>query len=173
MENQNSLQERTAHLETLLTNIEKNRDDILWSIRGLTPVIKNTSASDVEFNSILSLKPETINLLNRAADNFISDELMNLLGNCLLKKYSFYFVAHHFFNVEDVIEDVSNGDVLKKVLPTGGFNKLKKELIQSQAIPSKDRKESLPNVVQTLEKPKAPTIQLQVNQKYIFLKYLI
>lgn len=165
MENPNSLQERTAHLETLLTNIEKNRDDILWSIRGLTSIDQNTTSSP---ECILSLKPETINLLNRAADNFVSTELKNLMENCSLKKYSFYFVAHHFFDIEDVIEDVCNGDVLKKTLPTGGFNKLKKELTQSQARSSQDRKESLvSNAFPPSENPTASSIQLQVNKIFL------
>lgn len=163
MENDKSLQERTVHLETLLKNVEKNRDDILWSIRGLTPIENNTLSLQAESNSIFSLKPETIDLLNRAADKFISAELTNLLENNSLKKYSFYFVAHHFFNVEDVMEDVINGEVLKKTLPTGSFNKLKNELIHTKAKHSEGLQTSLPNAVPSNknQKVEAP-IQLQV-----------
>lgn len=163
MANDNSLQEKTVHLETLLENIEKNRDDILWSIRGLTPIDENVSLS-AEFNSIYSLKPETIDLLNRAADIFISVELMNLLENNSLKKYAFFFVAHHFFKVEDVMEDVSNGGVLKKNLPTGSFNKLKKEIVHPQVGPLQDYLKSLPNVGppsknQIIETPIQPQVK--------------
>lgn len=117
------IQETISKLNALLEDPEKNKEDILWLITGLAPKYHDASAS------IPTLEQELINALNRSAKIFISPELSKMLDSLLLKKYSFVFAAHHFFDVQDVLDDLEKGQVLKNGIPAGSFNRLKKKVM--------------------------------------------
>lgn len=77
------------------------------------------------------LPPDTLDWLNEAASLFLSPSLFNVLSKLRLTVYGFKFAALHLIDIEDVIDELSNGEILKDIhyLPPGAFNKLKRELL--------------------------------------------
>ncbi len=79
------------------------------------------------------LPPLTIEWLSETACAFLSPELMKILFKLRLEIYSFQFAALNFIDIDDVIDDLTNGEILKSIysLPPGAFNKFKRELLGS------------------------------------------
>lgn len=77
------------------------------------------------------LSPDTLAWLNKTASLLFSPDLLDVLSKLHLDVYGFTFAALRLIDIEDVIDDISNGDILKNIhnLPPGAFNKLKRELI--------------------------------------------
>jgi len=76
----------------------------------------------------LHLQPETAQWLNESAGSSLSPQLLDVLTELRLKVYSFKFAALHFTDIDDVIDDLSNGEILKNIqsLPPGVLSKLKR-----------------------------------------------
>ncbi len=77
------------------------------------------------------LSPSTAEWLSEAASFFLSPQLLRVLFNSRLEVYAFHFAALNFTEVDDVVDDLCNGEVLKSIhsFPPGAFNKLKRELL--------------------------------------------
>ncbi len=82
----------------------------------------------------ISMPPEKMDFLNESARKVISPELNKTLSKLRLEGYGFIFAAMNFVDLEDVLDDLSNGgEILKSTtsFPPGAFNKLKRELLGS------------------------------------------
>ena len=79
------------------------------------------------------LPPETVDWLNETAITFLSPELQKVLLDLRLEVYGFKFAALHLIDIDDVIDDLSNGEILKSIhsFPPGALSKLKRELLGS------------------------------------------
>lgn len=81
-----------------------------------------------------NFSPETVDFINESANQVLSPELKTKLSKLRLDGYAFLFAAMNFVDIEDVIDDISNGgDILKSnpCFPPGAFSKLKRELLGS------------------------------------------
>jgi len=87
------------------------------------------------------LSPDTLDWLNKTASLFFSPDLLNVLSKLHLDVYGFTFAALRLIDIEDVIDELSNGEILKDIqyLPPGAFNKLKRELLPGPQHYSPDR----------------------------------
>ena len=99
--------------------------------------------------SCLDLQPETAQWLNETASAFLSPQLLNVLTELHLEVYRFKFASLHFTHINDVIDDLSNGEILKSTqnLPPGVLRKLKQHLLGP---PQQNSQQSLPTVETTL-----------------------
>ncbi len=80
----------------------------------------------------LHLQPETAQWLDESAGAFLSPQLLNVLTKLSLEVYRFKFAALHFTDIDDVIDDLSNGEILKNTqrIPPGVIIKLKRQLLE-------------------------------------------
>ncbi len=113
----------------------------------LTHLIEVMNNSDAKEGSVLrifhelyllaregrDLPPETVDWLNETAIPFLCPQLQKVLSDLRLEAYGFKFAALHLIDIEDVIDDLSNGEILKNIhsFPPGAFSKLKRELLGS------------------------------------------
>ena len=81
------------------------------------------------------MAPTMKNLLNQAAAQVASSELVEILKPNLLQQNLYLLVANYLIDVEDVTADVMNTkSLLASQLPTGVFNKFKRTFgIRTQA----------------------------------------
>ena len=79
------------------------------------------------------VSPKVKLLLNEAAVEVASSELVNILKKNLLDTNLYLLVANHLIDVEDVIADLLNENILVSQLPAGAYNKLKRVLDPQQA----------------------------------------
>ncbi len=61
------------------------------------------------------LSPETVDWLNETAIAFLSPNLQKVLLDLRLEVYGFKFAALHLIDIDDVIDDLSNGSILKSI----------------------------------------------------------
>jgi len=112
-----------AHLTELMNNPNRKEGSVLRIFHELFQLTHQGR----------DLPPLTIEWLSETACAFLSPELLKILFKLRLEIYSFQFAALNFIDIDDVIDDLTNGEILKSIysLPPGAFNKLKRELLGS------------------------------------------
>ena len=68
--------------------------------------------------------------LNDHATLFLCPELLRVLFKLRLEMFSFDFVAINLTDIDDVIDDLTYGNILESILPAGALVKLKRELLR-------------------------------------------
>jgi len=108
------------------------------------------------------LSLDTVEWLNESVSLFLSPPLQNVLTKLRLEVYGFKFAALNFIDIDDVIDDLLNGEILKSVhsLPPGAFNKLKSQLLDPP--PPRPQPQSQP----TLEKSSSDPHQQPARRNY-------
>ena len=78
------------------------------------------------------LESETLDTLNQIAGLLLSTDLKEVLEKLNLQSYNFQFVALNLINIEDIINDLSNGHILKHIrsFPPDALNRLNRELLE-------------------------------------------
>jgi len=117
--------------------------EVAQKIVQLTKLLNNPSGRNEEsvlrlFHDIFQLTDEgrdlpleTVEWLSKAAIIFLSPELLKVLFKLRFKIYGFQFAALNFIDIDDVVDDLTNGKILKSAqsFPPSDFNKLKLELL--------------------------------------------
>jgi len=113
--------QKIAHLRNLIENPEPNVGVVLRTFHYLFQLTYEGR----------DLSPESLDWLNQTARLFLSPKLLEVLVKFHLEVYGFLFAALNFTDIDDVIDDISKGQVLKDIhsFPTGAFNKLKRHFI--------------------------------------------
>ena len=60
------------------------------------------------------LSPEKLDWLNETTRRFLSPDFLTILFTLRLEVYGFYVAALSFVDIDDVVDDLENGDVLKR-----------------------------------------------------------
>ena len=112
-----AIQQKIAQLTELLNSPDRNEGNVLRIYYELFQLSHEGR----------DLSLDTVKWLNESASLFLSVKLLNVLTKLRLDVYGFQFAALNFIDIDDVIYDLSDGEVLKSVhsLPPGAFNKLK------------------------------------------------
>jgi hypothetical protein len=79
-------------------------------------------------DKILAPSTEVIQFLNENAVQLLGPEVVDILTNNRLEAYRSVLVANNLVTLEDVKEDLLNGDVLVNVIPANTLRKLKNQL---------------------------------------------
>ena len=110
-----------AHLTELMNNPSRKEGSVLRIFHELFQITHEGR----------DLPPLTIEWLSETACSFLSPELLKILFKLRLEIYSFQFAALNFIDIDDVIDDLSNGEILKGIysFPPGALNRLKRELL--------------------------------------------
>ncbi len=85
----------------------------------------------VYYNISKDNSPEASNavpFLNQSAVDLMSPELTNILKNHRLNSFSYILVANNLMNLEDVKDDLLNGDVLMDNIPPNTIRRLRADL---------------------------------------------
>jgi len=116
-----AIQQKIAQLTELLNSPDRNEGNVLRIYYELFQLSHEGR----------DLSLDTVKWLNESASLFLSVKLLNVLTKLRLDVYGFQFAALNFIDIDDVIYDLSDGEVLKSVhsLPPGAFNKLKRQLL--------------------------------------------
>jgi len=117
-----AIQQKIAQLMELLSNPESSEGNELRVFYELFQLS----------NEGRDLSLETLKWLNETARLFLSAQLVNVLTKLHLHVYGFKFAALNFIDVDDVMYDLSHGEILNSFhsLPPGAFNKLKRQLLE-------------------------------------------
>lgn len=125
MSNNEEIDQKIHYLKDLISkDPDQNAGSILRVINELFQLNKKG----------INMSPETMDFLNESARKVISPTLNKTLSKLRLEGYGFIFAAMNFVDLEDVLDDLSNGgEILKSIssFPPGAFNKLKRELLGS------------------------------------------
>jgi len=123
MEENKEVEQKIVQLTELMNKPSRNEGSVL---RIFHNIFQLTHQGD-------DLSPEKVEWLSETARTFLSAELLKTLIKLRLEIYAFQFAAVSFIDIDDVIDDLSNGDTLKNItsFPPGAFNKLKRELLGS------------------------------------------
>jgi len=115
--------DKLTHLTEVMNNSNGNEGNVLRIFHELYLLTREGR----------DLSPETVDWLNETAITFLSPKLQKVLFDLRLEVYGFKFAALHLIDIDDVIDDLSNGEILKSIhsFPPGAFNKLKRELLGS------------------------------------------
>lgn len=153
MQEKKILDEKIAHLTKLLKSPDRKEENVLYIFHEIFQLSHGG----------LDLQPETTQWLNESAGAFLSPQLLNVLTKLRLEVYRFKFAALHFIDIDDVIEDLSNGEVLKNTqrIPPGVIIKLKRELLE----PIQQNSQSYPTVEAT---PRQQSSQKNHDVKPVF-----
>ena len=108
-----------ARLRSLLENPEENAAAVLHTLYNL---YKLTQGYD--------LSTRTTDWLNQTACLFLSPELRAVLVKLRLQSNAFQFAALNLIDINDVIDDLSDEELLKTSLPPKRFNRLCRELLK-------------------------------------------
>ncbi|XP_045028195.1 uncharacterized protein LOC123466488 [Daphnia magna] len=76
-----------------------------------------------------------ISILNKLAVQLLSSEVIMILKKHRLDAFSYVLVANNLLNVDDVKDDLENGDVLVTNAPSNAIRKLKAELCVVSVLP--------------------------------------
>jgi hypothetical protein len=79
-------------------------------------------------DKILAPSTEVIQFLNENAVQLLGPEVVDILTNNRLEAYRSVLVANNLVTLEEVKEDLLNGDVLVNVIPANTLRKLKNQL---------------------------------------------
>ena len=142
-----SVQQKIAQLTELLNDPESNEEGSILRVYYELFQLSNEGRD---------LFLETLKWLNETARLFLSAQLVNVLTKLHLHVYGFKFAALNFIDIDDVLDDLMNGDILKSVhsLPPGAFKKLKRQLLEPPPPPPpRSRSQQLPPSQPTVEKP--------------------
>jgi len=121
MQDKEVVAQKINHLKEMMMNPNRNEGSVL---RIFYDIFKAADEG-------CDLVPGTADWLSEAASFFLSPQLLRILFKLRLEVYGFLFAALSFTDIDDVIDDLSNGGVLKgtRSFPPGCFNKLKRELL--------------------------------------------
>ena len=139
MQENEVLDQKIAHLTELLKSPDRKDENVLYIFHEIFQLSHGG----------LDLQPETAQWLNETASAFLFPQLLNVLTELHLEVYRFKFASLHFTHINDVIDDLSNGEILKSTqnLPPGVLRKLKQHLLGP---PQQNSQQSLPTVETTL-----------------------
>jgi len=110
----NDISKQLEYLTSLLDDPESNKGKILYCISSIYPA---------------SMTQETIDLLNKSASLVMSADLISVLKGLYIEEYCALFASKRLLEIEDVQEDLLNGDVIKtSSIPAIVVNKLKSKV---------------------------------------------
>jgi len=129
MENK-GIDQKIVQLTELMNNPGRNEGTVLRIFHDLFQLT----------NGSRDLSLETAEWLNKTSMAFFSPELLKVLIKLRLENYAFSFAALNFIDFEDIVDDLSNGEILRNIhsFPVGVYNKLKRELLGSVQLNSPD-----------------------------------
>jgi len=128
--------EKIVYLTELMKNSDRNEGSALRIFHELFQLTHEGR----------DLPPATAEWLSEAASFFLSPQLLKVLFKLRLQVYGFQFAALNLTDVDDVVDDLTNGEILKSInsLPPGAYIKLKRELLElEQAKKRKPNEEQL------------------------------
>lgn len=134
----NDISKQLEYLTSLLDDPESNKGKILYCISSLYSA---------------SMTQETIDLLNKSASLVMSADLISILKGLYIEEYCALFASKRLLEIEDVKEDLLNGDVIKtSSIPAIVVNKLKSKVSVDASLNTKqDNGEKLDLKTKTTE----------------------
>lgn len=105
MENTEVVAQKILHLRDFLNTPGQNEGSVLRLFHDLFKLTHEGR----------DLSPENLDWLNETARRFLSPEFSKILFKLRLEVYGFYFAALSFVDIDDVFDDLENGDFLKSI----------------------------------------------------------
>jgi len=103
MEDNKEVEQKIAQLTELINNPSRKKGSVL---RVFHNIFRLTHQGDY----LTPVKAEWLS--DTARTLFLSPELLKVLTKLRLEIYAFHFAALNFINIDDVVDDLSNGEVL-------------------------------------------------------------
>jgi hypothetical protein len=129
-------------LEELLRNPKGNESEIIRIYYTITKM-GDSDASNV------------IPILNQKAILVLSPEVVDILKKFRLDAFGYLLVAHNMLDLEDIKDDLLNGDVLANATPPNTIRKLKTQLGLSSATTTTITPSAIPRQQNPMENIKA------------------
>nr|CAH0106881.1 unnamed protein product [Daphnia galeata] len=130
LEEKMNFQGEIERLERLFGNPKGNVSEIMRIYYTIT----KTGGSDTS---------NVIPILNIKAVHLLSPEVVDILNKCRLDAYGYLLVANNMLDLEDIKDDLLNGDVLANATPPNTIRKLKTQLGLSSATLQQLHRQSL------------------------------